>query len=86
MSDTCEFDGCERAVSSRKLCGTHYMQRRRGVELTPIRSYVRSDADEKGRVCTECLEYKLNDEYYIRPHSKNTKCKQCHIKKYGGVK
>lgn len=86
MSDTtCAFDGCGRAVNSLGLCQTHYIQQRKGRELTPIREYKRSQRDEKGRVCTECSEYKLNDEYYVRKDgSQNTKCKECHINKYSG--
>lgn len=85
MSDaTCEFELCERGVNSRGLCGTHYMQRRQGRELTPIRTYIKAVVDEKGRVCTECGEYKLNHEYYQRMVGKASKCKDCAIKKYGG--
>lgn len=77
----CGFEGgCDRKASSRGLCATHYMQMRSGNPLTPIRSYKKPERDEKGRVCTECDEYKLNEEYY---RDKSTKCKECHIRKYG---
>ena len=36
---TCSFDGCNRLMRTKDLCGGHYEQQRRGAELTPLRSY-----------------------------------------------
>lgn len=41
----CSFDGCHRNVKSIGLCGTHYIQKRKGNELTPIRGVYRPIED-----------------------------------------
>jgi len=51
---TCQVDGCARPHKARGLCQTHYAQRLRGVDFSPIRSRVREKAPE----CVEdgCVE------------------------------
>lgn len=34
---TCTFEGCPRYVKAHGLCQSHYMQRRRGRQLSPLR-------------------------------------------------
>lgn len=70
----CSFEPCEREVHCADLCSTHYMQQRKGKPLTPIRSYKRAVRGEEGRVCNNCGQYKLNDEYYSE---RKTACKEC---------
>ena len=41
----CSYDGCHRNVKSIGLCGTHYIQKRKGNELTPIRGVYRPAED-----------------------------------------
>jgi len=50
----CQVDGCTRPHKARGLCQTHYAQRLRGANLSPIRSRVR----EKPPECVEegCVE------------------------------
>lgn len=50
----CQIDGCTRPHKARGLCQTHYAQRLRGSDFSPIRSRVR----EKPPECTEedCAE------------------------------
>ena len=50
----CQIDGCDRPHKARGLCQTHYAQRLRGVDFSPIRSRVR----EKPPKCVEdgCAE------------------------------
>jgi hypothetical protein len=50
----CQIDGCTRPHKARGLCQTHYAQRLRGSDFSPIRSRVR----EKPVECTEedCAE------------------------------
>lgn len=48
MDDNCIFPGCDRSWGSYtrlKLCGTHYQQKRRGVELRPIKAASRAGDD-----------------------------------------
>jgi hypothetical protein len=50
----CQIDGCTRPHKARGLCQTHYAQRLRGSDFSPIRSRVRKKPPE----CTEedCAE------------------------------
>lgn len=50
----CQIDGCARPHKARGLCQTHYAQRLRGADFSPIRSRVR----EKPLECVEegCVE------------------------------
>lgn len=51
---SCQIDGCTRPHKARGLCQTHYAQRLRGADFSPIRSRVR----EKPPKCVEdgCVE------------------------------
>lgn len=55
----CQIDGCTRPHKARGLCQTHYAQRLRGAEFSPIRSRVREkppECIEEG--CTEPVKSK----------------------------
>lgn len=37
---SCTFPGCVNSITALGLCGAHYMQKRRGRDLTPLPAYV----------------------------------------------
>lgn len=45
----CTVEGCERPHKARGYCATHYMQVRKGVEITPV---IRARSREFGPVCS----------------------------------
>lgn len=85
----CQIDGCTRPHKARGLCQTHYAQRLRGSDFSPIRSRVR----EKPPECTEedCSEpvkskglCKMHYQRFLRHghtryHDRKKPAKQCGI-------
>jgi hypothetical protein len=43
----CTFESCERKVHAKGLCSAHYMQKRAGIELRPVRQSFSTEKDRK---------------------------------------
>lgn len=62
----CKFETCDRAVSSRGLCGGHYQQSIKGYELRELNrgKHAISRRDDQGRKeCSMCREWKPEADY-----------------------
>lgn len=85
---TCRFETCDRAVSSRGLCGGHYQQHLKGYELRELNrgKHSVSRRDAQGRKqCQLCREWKAVDEY--RSHRTTSdglraRCQECYRRTY----
>jgi len=76
MVNECTFGGCDRQVYAVGLCRPHYIQRRKGNNLTPIRQYNRVHDGKKK--CTRCGEVKTLDNYTFTPEGyPTTMCRPC---------
>lgn len=85
----CSLDFCHRKAEVKaknagiKVCRGHYQQDYLGINFKPIREHRMLRKDAKGRVCTECKEYKTYDNYYKRWNGTATEyhatCKKCMI-------
>lgn len=84
----CRFETCERAVSSRGLCGGHYQQELKGYELRDLNrgKHSVSRRDAQGRKeCQLCREWKPESDY--RPHRATSdglraRCQDCYKRTY----
>ncbi|MFE6636055.1 endonuclease domain-containing protein [Streptomyces tendae] len=91
---TCDFRGCERAVSARRLCTGHYQQQRSGQPLAPlkkkrgngaIREMVQLGAIEclHCRQCKPLSEFsKLNASGVPRPYCKPCNAERVRLRHY----
>lgn len=74
----CIFEGCDRPNFGDGLCGSHYMQRRRGVELRPIRP-PRPEPGEGLLWCGRCKQFVDESEFGWDPTRDQPKrtCRPC---------
>jgi hypothetical protein len=87
----CSFDSCFRFAVRVGLCHTHYMQRRRGKPLTPIRAYRDPKPDQPRRIarpslvrdeqgrkrCNLCTQWLAVDQFYADPRSADELSSHC---------
>ena len=82
---TCSFRGCGRPHFAHTLCHTHYSQKRRGDELTPIRARrnraALAERDDQGRKsCPRCSQWLPECDFMPdekRSDGLSTYCKPC---------
>lgn len=79
MNNKCKYEPCSRPGVSRGLCTAHYAQLRRGVELAPIKPYVRRTIDTLGvKECSVCHVTKEITGFSPRPNGKpQSACREC---------
>lgn len=93
-SAPCELDYCSRDVYALRLCGGHYNQRLKGVELKPLRgspAYYAAKLNSDGhKQCTMCSRWLPLSEFFARNdagpnNAVRAHCNKCNILRRMGL-
>lgn len=87
---TCRLEYCDRPMSCKELCSSHYYQQHRGKPLTPIgakrANYLASQFDDQGRkqcaACREYLDLRLFGPSEHKPDKLRSSCNPCRREQY----